>query len=394
MLCRVLLVLLAASLAFPAAAEEKALAIYNWSDYIAPDTIAKFEAETGIKVTYDVYDSNEVLEAKLLAGSSGYDLVVPSFSPFMIRQIKAGVYQKIDKAKLKNYGNLDKAILERAAKGDPGNEYAVPYLWGTTGIGYNVEKVKAALGPQAPVDSLALLFDPKKAEKLAPCGISLLDTPQEIFPAALAYLGKDPLSRDVKDIDAAAAVVQKIRPSIRKFHSSQYINDLANGDLCVAFGYSGDVIQARSRAEEAKNGVEIKYTIPKEGAMIWVDMMGIPKDAPHPGNAHRFIDYILRPEVIAAITNTVGYPNPNALATELVDEEIREDPSIYPPEAVRAKLFFDEPATGDFERRRTRAWTRVKSGSCADKILPLPSGERVGERGSCVRAPPPRPPPG
>lgn len=363
MLRSALLALLAATLALPAAAEEKALAIYNWSDYIAPDTIAKFEAETGIKVTYDVYDSNEVLEAKLLAGSSGYDIVVPSFSPFMIRQIKAGVYQKIDKAKLKNYGNLDKAILERAAKGDPGNQYAVPYLWGTTGIGYNVEKVKAALGPQAPVDSLALLFDPKNAEKLAPCGISLLDTPQEIFPAALAYLGKDPLSRDLKDIDAAAGVVQKIRPSIRKFHSSQYINDLANGDLCVAFGYSGDVIQARSRAEEAKNGVEIKYTIPKEGAMIWVDMMGIPKDAPHPGNALLFIDYILRPEVIAAITNTVGYPNPNALATELVDEEIREDPSIYPPEEMREKLFFDEPATGDFERRRTRAWTRVKSGS-------------------------------
>ena len=363
MLRSALLALLAATLALPAAAEEKALAIYNWSDYIAPDTIAKFEAETGIKVTYDVYDSNEVLEAKLLAGSSGYDIVVPSFSPFMIRQIKAGVYQKIDKSKLKNYGNLDKAILERAAKGDPGNQYAVPYLWGTTGIGYNVEKVKAALGPQAPVDSLALLFDPKNAEKLAPCGISLLDTPQEIFPAALAYLGKDPLSRDLKDIDAAAGVVQKIRPSIRKFHSSQYINDLANGDLCVAFGYSGDVIQARSRAEEAKNGVEIKYTIPKEGAMIWVDMMGIPKDAPHPGNALLFIDYILRPEVIAAITNTVGYPNPNALATELVDEEIREDPSIYPPEEMREKLFFDEPAAGDFERRRTRAWTRVKSGS-------------------------------
>jgi putrescine transport system substrate-binding protein len=304
-----------------------------------------------------------VLEAKLLAGRSGYDLVVPSFSPFMIRQIRAGVYQKIDKAKLKNYGNLDKAILERAAKGDPGNEYAVPYLWGTTGIGYNVEKVKAALGPAAPVDSLALLFDPKNAAKLAPCGISLLDTAQEIFPAALAWLGKDPLSRDPKDIDAAAAVVQKIRPYVRKFHSSQYINDLANGDLCLAFGYSGDVIQARTRAEEAKNGVEIEYAIPKEGAMIWVDMMGIPKDAPHPDNAHLFIDYILRPEVIAQITNTVGYPNPNALATELVDEDIREDPTIYPPEAVRAKLFFDEPAQGDFERRRTRAWTRVKSGS-------------------------------
>jgi putrescine transport system substrate-binding protein len=364
MLRRAALIALAASLALPAAAaEEKVLAIYNWSDYIAPDTVAKFEAETGIKVTYDVYDSNEVLEAKLLAGKSGYDLVVPSFSPFMIRQIKAGVFQKIDKPKLKNYENLDKTILERAAKGDPGNAHAVPYLWGTTGIGYNVEKVKAALGPQAPVDSSALLFDPRNAAKLASCGISLLDTAQEVFPAALAYLGKNPLSRDPKDIDAAAEVIQKIRPSIRKFHSSQYINDLANGDLCIAFGFSGDVIQAKTRAEEAKNGIDIKYSIPKEGAMIWVDMMGIPKDAPHPGNAHLFIDYILRPEVIAAVSNTVGYPNPNTLATELVDEEIREDPTIYPPEDVRAKLFFDEPAEGDFERRRTRAWTRVKSGS-------------------------------
>lgn len=364
MLRPIALFALAATLALPAAAaEEKVLAIYNWSDYIAADTIARFEAETGIKVSYDVYDSNETLEAKLLAGKSGYDLVVPSFSPFMIRQIKAGIYQPIDKSKLKNYGNLDKAILERTALGDPGNSHGVPYLWGTTGIGYNVAKVKEALGPDAPVDSLALLFDPKNAAKLASCGISLLDTAQELFPAALAYLGKNPISRDPKDLDAAAEVIQKIRPSIRKFHSSQYINDLANGDLCVAFGYSGDVIQAQTRAEEAKNGIEIKYSIPKEGAMLWVDMMGIPKDAPHPGNAHLFIDYILRPEVIAAITNAVGYPNPNALATELVDEEIREDPTIYPPEAVRGKLFFDQPAEGDFERRRTRAWTRVKSGN-------------------------------
>jgi putrescine transport system substrate-binding protein len=355
---------LAASLALPAAAaEEKVLAIYNWSDYIAADTIAKFEAETGIKVTYDVYDSNETLEAKLLAGKSGYDIVVPSFSPFMIRQIKAGVYRPIDKSKLKNYGNLDKAILERTSAGDPGNAHGVPYLWGTTGIGYNVAKVKEALGPEAPVDSLALLFDPQNAAKLAPCGISLLDTAQEMFPAALAYLGRNPISRELEDLEAAAEAIQKIRPSIRKFHSSQYINDLANGDLCVAFGYSGDVIQARTRAIEAKSGIEIRYSIPKEGAMLWVDMLGIPKDAPHPENAHLFIDYILRPEVIAAITNAVGYPNPNTLATELVDEEIREDPAIYPPEAVREKLFFDQPAEGAFERRRTRAWTRVKSGS-------------------------------
>ena len=361
---RRLAVALCVAIAVPAAAaEEKALAVYNWSDYIAPSTIEKFAAETGIKVTYDVYDSNETLEAKLLAGRSGYDIVVPSFSPFMIRQIKAGVFRPIDKSKLQNWGNLDPEILERTQKGDPGNAHGVPYLWGTTGIGYNPAKVKAALGDAAPVDSLALLFDPRNAAKLAACGISLLDTAQEVFPAALIYLGKDPLSRDQKDVEAAAEVVQKIRPHIRKFHSSQYINDLANGDLCVAFGFSGDVIQAKTRAEDARNGVEIRYAIPKEGAMIWVDMMGIPKDAPHPENAHKFIDYILRPEVIAAVSNTVGYPNPNALATELVAEEIREDPTIYPPEEARKKLFFDEPAEGDFERRRTRAWTRVKSGS-------------------------------
>jgi putrescine transport system substrate-binding protein len=352
-----------AGLSGTAGAADKALNIYNWSDYIAEDTVAKFEAETGIKVTYDVYDSNEVLEAKLLAGRSGYDIVVPSSTPFMARQIKAGVYLPLDKSKLKNWGNLDPDILARVAAADPGNAHGVPYLWGTTGLGYNVAKVKAALGASAPVDSLALLFDPENAKKLADCGISLLDTAQEVFPAALAYLGRNPISRDPKDLEAAAEVVTKIRPYVRKFHSSQYINDLANGDLCLAFGYSGDVIQAKNRARDANNGVQIAYAIPKEGAMLWVDMLGIPKDAPHPENALLFIDYMLRPEVIADVTNTVGYPNANALATDLVDEDIRNDPTIYPPPEVRAKLFYDTPADPSFERLRTRAWTRVKSGS-------------------------------
>jgi putrescine transport system substrate-binding protein len=345
------------------AAEEKVLNIYNWSDYIAPDTISKFEAETGIKVTYDVYDSNEVLEAKLLAGKSGYDLAVPTASPFLARQIKAKVYRKLDKSKLTNYGNLEKSILAEVANADPGNQYGVPYLWGTTGIGYNPAKVKAALGAKAPVDSLKLIFDPANAKKLASCGISLLDTPQEVFPAALAALGRDPLSREAADLDKAAEAVLAIRPSIRKFHSSQYITDLANGDLCVAFGYSGDVIQARNRAADAKNGIDIAYTIPKEGAMIWIDMMAIPKDAPHAQNALRFIDFILRPEIIAAISNTVAYANPNQLATDLVDDEIRSNPGVYPPPEVRARLFFDKPVTPAYERLRTRAWTRVKTGT-------------------------------
>lgn len=356
--------LLAAALAGPALADEsKTLNIYNWSDYIAEDTISRFEAETGIKVNYDVYDSNEVLEAKLMAGHSGYDVVIPSASPFLARQITAGVYQKIDKAKLTNYGNLDPQILAAAANADPGNQYGVPYLWGTTGIGYNPAKVKAALGPTPPVDSLKLVFDPANAKKLASCGISLLDTPQEMFPAALAYLGRDPLSREKADLDKAAEVITAIRPFVRKFHSSQYINDLANGDLCVAFGYSGDVIQAKNRAAEAKNGVDIAYSIPKEGAMIWVDMMAIPKDAPHPQNALKFIDYILRPEVIAKISNAVGYANPNKHALKLVDENIRNNPGVYPPPEVRQHLFFDKPVTPQYERLRTRAWTRVKTGS-------------------------------
>ena len=344
------------------AQEDKVLNVYNWSDYVTEDTIPHFEAATGVKVHYDVYDSNDVLEAKLLAGHSGYDVVVPSASPYLARQILAGVYQKIDKAKLANYGNLDPQILAAAAVADPGNQYGVPYMWGTTGIGYNVAKVKAALGPNAPTDSLKLLFDPANAAKLAACGISLLDSAQEVFPAALAYLGRDPLSRDPGDLEKAAAVVKAIRPYVRKFHSSEYINDLANGDLCIAFGYSGDVVQARQRAVEAKNGVTIAYTIPKEGAMMWIDMMAIPKDAPHPGNALKFIDYILEPKVAAEISDAVAYANPNSRATPLVDKTIRDDPGIYPPRAVRARLFFDKPVTPQYERLRTRAWTRVKTG--------------------------------
>ena len=288
-----------------AAAEEPVLHVYNWSDYIAPDTIADFEKETGIAVTYDVYDGNEVLEAKLLAGHSGYDIVVPSASPYMARQIKAGAYRTLDKSKLPNWQNLDPQLLALAATADPGNAHGVPYLWSVTGIGYNTAMLDRALGPEAPRDTLALLFDPALARKLEGCGIGLLDTPQEVFPAALTYLRLDPKSRDPADLDRAAELIQRVRPYVRKFHSSQYINDLATADLCIALGYSGDVIQARNRAREAESAVEIAFRVPREGAQMSIDMLGIPADAPHPDNALLFINYILRPEVIAAVSNAL-----------------------------------------------------------------------------------------
>jgi putrescine transport system substrate-binding protein len=354
----------AALLALPVLvrAEAPELHVYNWSDYIAPDTIANFTKETGIAVTYDVYDGNEVLEAKLLAGQSGYDVVVPSASPFMAREITAGAFRELDKSKLPNLKNLDPQMLALAAEADLGNKYGVPYLWSVTGLGYNEALVEKALGAEGPRDTLALLFDPANAKKLSDCGISLLDTPQEAFPAALAYLGLNPKSHDPGDLDRAAALLEKIRPYVRKFHSSQYINDLANGDICIALGYSGDVIQARNRALEATNGVKIDFRVPKEGAQFSIDMLGIPKDAPHPGNALAFIDYILRPDVIAGISDAVSYPNPNLAATPLVAAAIRDDPGIYPPESVRRLFYVDLPAPRDYERARTRTWNRVKAG--------------------------------
>jgi putrescine transport system substrate-binding protein len=355
----------AALMALPlvARAEAPELHVYNWSDYIAPDTIPNFTKETGIAVTYDVYDGNEVLEAKLLAGQSGYDVVVPSASPFMAREITAGAFRELDKSKLPNLKDLDPQMLALAAEADPGNKYGVPYLWSVTGIGYNKALVEKALGAEGARDTLALLFDPANAKKLSDCGISLLDTPQEVFPAALAYLGLNPKSHDLGDLEKATKLLEQIRPYVRKFHSSQYINDLANGDICIALGYSGDVIQARNRAAESKNGVKIDFRVPKEGAQFSIDMLGIPKDAPHPDNALKFIDYILRPEVIAAISDAVSYPNPNLAATPLVKVDIRDDPGIYPPPEVRKLFYIDLPAPRDYERARTRAWNRVKAGS-------------------------------
>lgn len=353
----------AASGAAPAAPapEAKVLNIYNWSDYIAEDTIPNFEKQTGIKVTYDVFDSNEVLEAKLLAGSTGYDIVVPSLN-FLGRQIKAGVFMPIDKSKLPNYKNLDPKLMALIATLDPGNEYGIPYMWGTVGIGYNVNKVKAVLGADAPTDSWALVFDPKYASKLKSCGLTMLDSPTDILSAALKYMGQDPNTHDEATIQKAADLVMKVRPYITYFHSSQYINDLANGDVCVSVGWSGDVFQAKSRAEDAKNGVELAYSIPKEGAQLWFDMMAIPKDAKHPENALAFLNYLLEPKVIADDSNYIAYANANAAATQYVNADIRDNPAIYPPKDVMDKLFLLQVLPPDVDRVYNRAWTTIKTG--------------------------------
>jgi putrescine transport system substrate-binding protein len=340
--------------------EEKVLNVYNWSDYIAEDTIANFEKETGIKVNYDVFDSNEVLESKLLAGNTGYDVVVPSGS-FLERQIEAGVFQKLDKAKLSNYGNLDKDILARVSVHDPNNAYAIPYMWGTTGFGYNIDMIKERM-PDAPVDSWAMIFDPKVVSKFADCGVTLLDAPGEVLEIASNYLGLDPHSENPDDLKKAEDLVMSIRPYIKYFHSSQNINDLANGDICLAMGWSGDMLIARDRAAEADQGVDIAYVIPKEGTVIWFDLLAIPKDAPHPDNAHKFLNYIMEPQVVADISDYVFYANANAAATELVDEEVTSDPGIYPPEDVKSKLFADKVVSPKMDRLRTRAWTRIKTG--------------------------------
>lgn len=343
-------------------AEDKVVHVYNWSDYVAEDTIANFTAETGINVVYDVYDANEILEAKLMTGGSGYDVVFPSARPFAQRQIAAKVYAPLDKARLPNWKNLDTTLLSGLTDVDPGNAHVAPYMWGTTGLGINVAKVKAALGDDAPLDSWALLFDPANAAKLAKCGIGMLDDEQEAFAAALLSLGRDPNAHGGDETEAVKGAYAKIRKHIRYFNSSKYIDDLANGDLCIAVGYSGDVFQARDRAEEAGNGVELAFVIPKEGAVRWFDLMAIPKDAPHPNNAHAFFDYLLRPEVIAKVSDHVGYANANTNATSLLDPELAGNPGVYPPADVVAKLVDPASLPEDLQRERVRAWTSIKSG--------------------------------
>lgn len=342
------------------AQEEPVVNVYNWSDYIAEDTIAKFEAATGIHVNYDVFDSNEILEAKLLTGNSGYDIVVPSAS-FVERQVQAGLFLPLDKSQLANLANMDTTIMAAVESADPGNQYGVVYMWGTTGFGYNIGKIAERM-PDAPVGSWAMIFDPEIAAKFADCGIALLDAPSEVIPAALAYLGRNPNSEEADDLAAAEELINSIRPFIRYFHSSQYISDLANGDICIAHGYSGDILQSRDRAAEADQGVEVAYTIPSEGAVVWFDMMTIPADAPHPGNALKWIDFMMQPQIAADISNYVFYANGNAASFDLVDPEVTGDPGIYPGDEVKAKLFGLRSYSLQFDRLLTRAWTRIMTG--------------------------------
>ena len=351
----------AAGVAAAPAEEEKVLNVYNWSDYIAPDTVKKFEDETGIKVTYDVMDSNETLETKVLAGDTGYDIVVPS-SSFLGRQIKAGAYRELDRSQLPNWKNLDPGLMSKLTDVDPGNAHAIPYLWGTTGIGYNVAKIKEAFGTTDVVNSWDLVFKPENLAKLKDCGVTFLDAASEIIPVTLHAMGEDPNSFDPAVIDKAAARLEELRPSITNFHSSEYIESLASGNVCLVVGWSGDIIQAKARAEEAGNGVKIGYSIPKEGTAMWFDMMAIPKTAKHPGNAHKFLDFLMRPDIIAEISNYVSYPNANSASTALVDKAVTDDPMISPTrETIDTKLFGLAVLPAEVKKKYNDVWTELKT---------------------------------
>nr|WP_288256845.1 polyamine ABC transporter substrate-binding protein [uncultured Pseudomonas sp.] len=335
--------------------------IYNWTDYIAPDTLKQFEKSSGRGTHYDVYDSNETLDAKLMAGRSGYDVVFPS-NHFMARQIQGGALKKLDRSKLSNWNNLSPVLMKTLEVNDPGNEHGFPYLWGSTGIGYNVDKVRAVLGDEVTMDSWDVLFDPVKLAKLNECGVAILDNGPEMLPIALHHLGLPHHSKNPEDYKRAEALLMEMRKNVRYFHSSKYVGDLANGEICMAVGFSGDIMQAGARAAEAGNGVKIQYEIPKEGAPIWFDMVAMPVDAGNEDGAYAFMNYLLQPEVMAAISNHVKYANGNTKADALVDPALKADPTVYPPEAVMDKLYTLEAMPLKIDRVRTRIWSKVKSG--------------------------------
>jgi putrescine transport system substrate-binding protein len=356
-LAAALLGFLAATCAF---AQDRVVHVYNWTDYVDPKVLERFTAETGIKVVYDTYDTNEIVETKLLAGKSGYDVVVPS-GPFIQRLVRASVFQKLDRSKLPHLKHAWPEIQARLAAYDPGNVYGVNYMWGTTGIGVNRAKVKERLG-DVPLDSWNLLLDPELSGKLKDCGIHVLDAPEDMLPGVLKALGLDPDSKKQEDLQKAADALIRVRGNIRKFHSSEYINALANGDICMAVGYSGDILQARKRALEAKNGVDIGYVIPREGALMWFDAMAIPADAPHPAEAHAFIDFMLRPDIAAANTDFLSYANGNLAAKDLIRPEIASDPGIYPDAQTFARLVTNSAYDERTQRIVTRLWTRIRTG--------------------------------
>jgi putrescine transport system substrate-binding protein len=354
-----------AATAFPSWAQTRTVNVYNWSDYVEPTVIEAFSRETGIKVKYDTFDSNETLETKLLAGKSGYDVVVPT-AYFLARQIQAGVFQTLDKSKLKNLGNVWPEIARRLAAYDPDNAHAVNYMWGTTGIGYNVKKARETLRPggsiEAAMASWDIMFKPDVVAKFKGCGVDMLDSADDIMSAALHYLGLNPNSKSSADFDAAANLLMKLRPNVRKFHSSEYLNALASGEICLVLGWSGDIKQAQKRAAEARAGVEIGYTIPKSGAQMWFDNFAIPKDAPHPAEAHALIDYMLRPDVAAKNSNFLSYANGNVASQKLIDKTVLEDRTIYPDETTMASLYTITARDQRTQRLMTRLWTRIKTG--------------------------------
>lgn len=350
-----------AALATPLEAQERVVNFTNWSNYMAPGVLEDFTRETGIKVIYDTFDANETLETRLLAGKSGYDLVVPT-GYFLQRQITASIFQKLDKAKLPNLANAWPVVIQRLATYDPGNAFAANYMWGTTGIGYNVKKAQAILGTDAKPDSWALIFQPEQLAKFKDCGIHMLDSADDILPAALHHLGLDPNSSKQADLEKAADLVAKLRPSVRKFHSSEYLTALATGEICLVVGWSGDIVQAKQRAAEAKNGVEIGYAIPKEGTQMFFDNLAIPSDAKNVAEAHELINYLYRPDVAARNTAFLGYANGNLASQKLIEATILNDKTVYPDEAMLAKLYVITARDPAAQRLINRLWTRVKTG--------------------------------
>ncbi len=342
--------------------EEKVLNIYNWSDYIAEDTIANFEKETGIKVRYDNFDNNEIVHAKLVAGKTGYDIIVPS-SNWAKLQLDGGLLRKLDKEKIPNLKNLDPALQAQLAKMDPGNQYMVNWLWGFTTVGINVDKVKAALGSMPmPENTWDLVFKPEYVSKLKGCGVSFLDSATEIVPVALHYLGKPAYSKTASDYAAAGQLLKTIRPNVTLFSSSGYINDMANGSVCVAVGWSGDINIARQRAIEGKTGQKIEALIPKTGGVLFFDVMVIPADAPRPGNAQKFIDFILRPQVHASLTNKVFYANPNLPSKQFVKPEVANNPTVFLSAGDMGKMVAPDAINNDLRRLMTRTFTSFKTG--------------------------------